>query len=480
MWVFAVLTISVLPIQAMTSYDTVIIGAGMSGLAAGIRLAHYNQRVCILEQHHAVGGLNSFYRQRGRTLDVGLHAMTNYVPKGTKSGPLSRMLRHLRLTWDELALVPQIGSTIAFPDVRLNFNNHFELFISEVRKFFPSQIDGFLKMVGELVDYDQLGLGTSGGSAREFVTRHIKDKTLVDMIFCPLLYYGGARERDMEFGQFCIMFRSIFLEGFARPFDGVRLILKKLIKKFQSLGGELRLRTGVQRIASKKGRVDKIELTDGTEVEAHNVLSSAGWQETMQLCDFDLAAEHGRQLGTGRLGFIETISVLDRQPRDLNHDRTIVFFNDSDRFAYENPDAPVDLRSGVICSPNNFDYSEPLGEGMMRITALANFDRWENLPPEEYQLQKRYWYEKTLESAVRFVPDFRKHVIDTDMFTPLTIRRFAKKENGAIYGAPDKKYDGRTPLENLFVCGTDQGMVGIIGAIVSGITISNRYLLARE
>ena len=42
-------------------YDTLIIGAGMSGLAAGIRLAYYDQRVCILEQHYSIGGLNSFY-----------------------------------------------------------------------------------------------------------------------------------------------------------------------------------------------------------------------------------------------------------------------------------------------------------------------------------------------------------------------------------------------------------------------------------
>ncbi|MDR3182636.1 MAG: NAD(P)/FAD-dependent oxidoreductase [Planctomycetaceae bacterium] len=459
------------------TYDTVIIGAGMSGLAAGIRLAHYNQRVCILEQHYAVGGLNSFYRQRGRTLDVGLHALTNYVPKGTKSGPLSRLLRHLRLTWDELALVPQIGSAIAFPGIRLNFNNHFEIFVSEIEKYFPAQIDGLMKLVNQLLDYDQLGLGTSGGSARQFVSQYITDAKLADMIFCPLLYYGGAKERDMEFGQFCIMFRSIFLEGFARPFDGVRLILKKLLSKFKTLGGELRLRCGVDRIFSKQGRVEKVKLQDGSEIEAKNVLSSAGWQETMQLCDCPAAVEQTPS-NTGQLGFIETISVLDKDPKDLGHNRTIIFFNDSDRFTYEKPGALVDTRSGVICSPNNFDYAESLDEGMIRITALANYERWKNLPPREYQEQKQYWYEQTLASAVRFMPDFRKHVIDTDMFTPTTIRRFTGKENGAIYGAPQKQYDGRTHLENLYVCGTDQGMVGIIGAIVSGITIANRYLLA--
>jgi phytoene dehydrogenase-like protein len=459
------------------AYDTVIIGAGMSGLAAGIRLAHYHKSVCIIERHHAVGGLNSFYRQRGRTIDVGLHALTNYVSKGTKSGPLSRLLRHLRLTWDELALVPQLGSTIAFPDVRLNFNNHFELFVSEVRKIFPRQIDGLMNLVNELLGYDQLGHGISSNSAREFVKRHITDPLLVEMIFCPILYYGGARERDMEFGQFCIMFRSIFLEGFARPFDGVRLILKKLLQKFKTLGGELRLRTGVRRIFSRFGRVEKIQLSDGSEVEAKNVLSSAGWAETMQLCDCPVAGEHGKQLGAGQLGFIETISVLDKEPKKFGHERTIVFFNDSDKFYYEKPNAPVDLRSGVICSPNNFDYNESMSEGIIRITALANFERWKNLQQEEYRKEKQFWYDQTLESAVRFMPDFRRHVIDIDMFTPLTISRFTGKENGAIYGAPDKKYDGKTHLENLYVCGTDQGMVGIIGTIVSGITIANQYLL---
>ncbi|MCL2624605.1 MAG: hypothetical protein FWD31_13155, partial [Planctomycetaceae bacterium] len=66
----------------------------------------------------------------------------------------------------------------------------------------------------------------------------------------------------------------------------------------------------------------------------------------------------------------------------------------------------------------------PLGEGMIRITALANHDRWASLDEARYKLEKLRWYDRTLASAVRFVPDFRNHVIDTDMFTPLTIRRF--------------------------------------------------------
>lgn len=64
------------------------------------------------------------------------------------------------------------------------------------------------------------------------------------------------------------------------------------------------------------------------------------------------------------------------------------------------------------------------------------------------------------------------------MFTPLTIRRFTWHDNGAVYGAPEKRFDGSTHLGNLFLCGTDQGYVGIIGSIVSGIAMANRHCLS--
>jgi len=384
------------------------------------------------------------------------------------------MLRQLRLAWDDLALSPQVGSSIRFPGVSLDFSNDFELFESEVNTKFPRQKDNFQRLVARLADYDQLGLDGSRGSARKRVSGLIDDPLLVEMIFCPLLYYGSAQEHDMDFNQFSIMFRAIYLEGFARPHTGVRLILRKLVQKFKSLGGELRLRAGVNRIAVRNGVAEKVVLDDGTELEARHVLSSAGWRETMRLCGEAALVD---QYSPGRISCIESTSILDTQPRALGHDRTIVFFNDSEWFHYERPVDLADLRSGVICSPNNFVYDEPLAEGVVRITALANYDRWAALDEQSYRAAKLRWYDKMVASAVRFVPDFRSSVIDTDMFTPTTIRRFTGHDNGAVYGGPEKRYDGTTHLRNLFVCGTDQGMVGIVGSIISGIAMANRHLL---
>jgi phytoene dehydrogenase-like protein len=455
-------------------YDTIIIGAGMSGLAAGIRLAYYDQRVCILERHYTIGGLNSFYRMRGRDYDVGLHALTNITPKGTKKGPLARLLRQLRMTWDELEIAPQIGSDIVFPGARLKFNNELDLLRSEVARAFPQQQDNFERLIGAVVEYDDLDESHQRISAREHVAEIIRDPLLVEMLFCPLMFYGSAREHDMDWGQFSIMFRSIFMEGLGRPFAGVRLILKQLVRKFRALGGELKLRAGVRRMIVRDGQVRGVELENGEILEGRRVLSSAGWCETMRLCD-DGAPVTSR--GAGRLSFCETIASLDVEPQDLGHDRTITFFNDWEKFDWSKPDEPCDVRSGVICSPNNFHYGQLLDDGTMRITALANFDYWSNLDEQSYRLEKLRWYDNITASAVRFVPDFRGRVVDTDMFTPTTIVRFTGHENGAIYGAPEKQFDGRTHLSNLFVCGTDQGFVGIIGSITSGISMANQHCL---
>lgn len=457
-------------------YDTLIIGAGMSGLAAGIRLAYFDQRVCILERHHTIGGLNSFYRLRGRDYDVGLHALTNFTPKGAKRGPWARVLRQLRFQWDDFSLAPQVGSAIRFPGVELRFGNGIDVLEADVAEKFPRQIDGFRKLQRQLMDYDELDQSRYDQSARPALSAAIDDPLLAQMLLCPLMWYGNSRRHDMSLGMFCVMFRSIFLEGFSRPLAGVRLILKNLVKRFRSLGGELKLRAGVERIKVAGDRAVGVVLEDGSELEARRILSSAGLVETLRLCDDSslVAAPAG-----GALSFAESISILDKQPRDLGHDRTIVFYNDSDTFHWDSPqDDLLDTRTGVICSPNNYQYDAGgLPEGVIRVTAQANFDRWMALPDAEYQRQKLRCYDRMAASAVRFMPDFRRHVVDTDMFTPKTIRRFTWHDRGAVYGAPDKRLDGATHLRNLFLCGNDQGFVGIVGSIVSGITIANRYCL---
>ncbi len=492
--------------NSASHYDVAIIGAGMSGLAAGIRLAHFGKRVCIFERHNAPGGLNSFYSLAGRRYDVGLHAMTNFVRPGVKGTPLGKLLRQLRIDRDEFALCEQKQSRIAFGphgEAALRFTNDFAVLESEVAHKFPAQIDGFRRLVATVRTYDDVSLDAPAASARAVVRQHVTDPLLEDMIFCPVMYYGSATEHDMEFGQFVIMFKALYLEGFARPFDGVRVIIRVLLEKFRAAGGERRMKCGVRSIRARDDRATALSLDDGSEITAEHVISSIGAPETDRLMEPNVQqptshaqlSEQNSALRTphaaipiGALTFVETITVLDCQPAALGWGSdTIIFFNDSPRFHYTRSEDQVDLRSGVICIPNNFNYGpgRVLPEGIFRCTCLASYGRWAHLPADTYRTDKQRWYAAIQRSAQRFLPlpsapdAFARATLTTDMFTPRTIAKFTGHLGGAIYGSPVKNRQGRTTLANVYLCGTDQGFLGIVGAMLSGISMANYHILQK-
>ena len=445
-------------------YDTVIIGAGMSGLAAGIRLAYFGKRVCIIERHYAFGGLSSFYRLGERQFDVGLHAVTNFVGPEVRSTPLPRLLRQLRLSRDDFELCPQRFSEIRFPGHRLRFSNDTGLLIQEVTESFPHQVDGFVRLVADVKEYDDLRPDVTYRSAREVLGTYLTDATLIDMLLCPLMYYGSAEEGDMDFTALVTLFKAIFCEGFARPRGGVRTIMRALVRKYRGCGGELRMKCGVGRLDTDGERVTGLALETGETITADAVLSSAGYFETMRLCS-DAEAGPPPVGRVGRLSFMESISCLDTTPAGLGLEAAVVFFN---------------VRSGVICCPNNFEDHDDLPEGLLRVTSLANFDHWNGLDEEAYRVAKEDCYQRVADRAARFIPDFRDRVVFTDTFTPRTIRQYTGHINGAVYGAPARIRSGRTRLKNLFICGTDQGFVGIIGAMLSGIAMANLHVLHSE
>ncbi len=467
-------------------YDTLIIGAGLSGLAAGIRLAHFGKKVCILEAHAVPGGLNSYYRRGQRCFDVGLHAMTNFVPKGARGAPLTKLLKQLRIPYDALELAEQIRCRIVFPGAALTFTNDFSCLREEVAREFPRAVDGFDKLAAQINDYDEISLDAPADlSARRELGRFISDPLLKEMLLCPLMYYGNAQEDDMDFTQFAVMWKSIFLQGFARPRQGMRHVIRLLLDRYAESGGELRLSCPVTRLACEHGRVQAVRIKNGETLTAEMILSSAGRVETSGLCSGQSEAAPANDLG--RLSFVELIACLDAEPRTLGIEDTIVFFSATDAFAYRRPEDLYDLKSGVLCCPNNFRYDgENLEEGVVRVTLQASYESWERVAGPDprraeagararYRTRKEETRAAMLEIAAQYLPDFRAHVTYTDLFTPLTIRRYTGHPTGAVYGSPVKSRKGLTPYENLFLIGTDQGFLGIVGSMLSGISMANLH-----
>ena len=459
-------------------YDVAIIGAGLSGLAAGIRCAHYNKRVIILEKHTVWGGLNSFYKKGGHHFDTGLHALTNWVRPGYKGPrlPLQRIMRQLRIKPDELELEPQNQSRVVFDDAQLVFDNDFERLTQSVADAFPAEKDNWLRLAERVAGYPDAKADGGRQSTRDVVSGIIRDPLLIEMILCPLFFYGSAEEDDLEFEQFRILFNSIFREGFCRPRGGIRQILDMLVERYQALGGQMRRNTAVESVVVEDGRVRSLQVSRGEPVTADVILSSAGRVETDQLrSDLDTVDLEP----VGQLGFVENLWVLDRDPAALGFQDCVVFFNRESSFAWRRPDASVDLRSGVVCVPSNYRRAEDESiQYLIRATHLADHQRWFGFEEAAYRAEKAKWAEASMAEVARFGQPFGEHVVYQDGFTPRTVKHYTSHINGAVYGSPAKVKSGRTDVANLFLCGTDQGLVGVVGAMLSGINMANLHVLS--
>lgn len=458
----------------MADYSLIIIGGGLSGLAAGIRFARFGGSVLILEKHAIAGGLNSYYFRKGFLLETGLHAMTNFADPGDKRAPLNRLFRQLKLSRHDFITHEQFSSLIHFPgDNTLRFSNDFPLLLDEIATRFPGQIDGFNRLLALVNGYNPF-TPDKWISTRAMLGRFLHDPLLTDMILLPLMVYGNSEEHDMDFSQFVIMFRSIYQEGFFRPDGTMKDFLALLVDQLTAYGGEIRYNSPVESIGLTDQQASHVKLANGETITCDAIISTVGAPGTFAM----LSLPRQEEKYAGRMTFVESIYILPRQAKkEVKSDHTIIFYCLSDQLPYCQPVKPVDTSWGVICFPENFQ-GMPLSDNFqIRITHAANYDLWKKAAPLEYKAMKQEWGAHSREITAKIIGNYQQNIVYEDSFTPVTIERFTAKARGAVYGSPVKVKDGRTPCRNVFIAGTDQGFLGIVGSMLSGVTIVNQHIL---
>jgi len=458
----------------MADWQLIIIGGGLSGLAAGIRAARFGLKTLIIEQHSLPGGLNSYYYRQGHLLETGLHAMTNFAPPGVKHAPLNRLFRQLQLPRRDFITHEQLESEIAFPGLSLRFSNDLNLLIEEVAAHFPGAADRFRALIKEVDAYDPFA-ERPWQSARAFLRGRLAEPLLEDMLLLPLMVYGNAEEDDMDLGQFAIMFRAVFLEGFFRPAGTIKDMLELLLAQYKAFGGEIRFRAPVAQILSEgDDRVRGIRLQNGEELTAEAMLSTAGIPGTAGMSGWPLKISSY----VGKMSFMESVTLLPELRLPPEHSaKTIIFYNLNNELVYHRPAEPIDSSWGVICFPGNFQDLPQSSPVQVRVTNAANYDLWRQADETEYRRLKEDCGQQSAAAVRKILGDYSRDAVFQDSFTPLTIERYTGKCAGAVYGSPVKIKSGRTPWPNLFIAGTDQGYLGIVGAMLSGVTIVNQHLL---
>ena len=453
-------------------YDVIIIGGGLSGLGAGIRLSYFGKRVAIFERHALPGGMNGFYFRNGHCVDAGLHAMTNIAPENIRSAPLNQLLRQLRIKRQELEIAPQNHSIISFPTAKLSFNNNLDSLKAQIADLFPYDATGFQ----ELCDFVEANAYTQNiprrQSSRALLEKHLKSPLLREMLLFPAMYYGSATPDDMDLQIFCNIFRSIFFEGLGRPAHGMRPLIQKLVTRFRENGGDLFLANGISQIRCNSNGVSSVLDDKGIEHTAELFVSSIGATETSAL--FTTPIPTLQSAIKGQMAFIEGIFGFSSPPANFGFDASIIFRNSDDDFTFRPPDTLYSTRSCLLCAPGNFTIcKDDFTAKSVKVSLLASPSRWFCLDEDHYRKAKQDAKASMLEILGNFAPGLTSCVEFCEIFTPKTITRFTGHINGAIYGSPDKCRDFKTGCPNLFLCGTDQELYGIVGALISGNVLAN-------
>ena len=86
-------------------------------------------------------------------------------------------------------------------------------------------------------------------------------------------------------------------------------------------------------------------------------------------------------------------------------------------------------------------------------------------------------------SEERRYPGFSEMVAFSELSTPLSVDHFTAHPHGAIYGVPATPERYRksclkpdTPVKGLYLMGTDAGTLGIMGAMMGGVSAASRII----
>ncbi len=287
----------------------VVIGAGLGGLAAAVRLRARGYDVTVLEAMEQPGGRAAVFRQDGFTWDAGPTVITAPYLLDELFELVGRDPR------DYFQLVPvDPFYRVEFPDgSSFDYAGDEERLIAEIARFEPRDVDGYRRLAARAerifeVGYARLAdrpfsrvrdmarvvpamlrLGNHRSVYAE-VSRHLRDERLRQVFtFQPLLVGGNP------FRTTSIYLLIHWLErkwGVHFALGGTTRIVAGLVRLLEELGVTVRMDAPVACIEVSDRRARAVRLEDGERIPAEVVVANA---DPTQVYGKLIAPEHRRR-----------------------------------------------------------------------------------------------------------------------------------------------------------------------------------------
>jgi phytoene dehydrogenase-like protein len=462
---------------------TCIIGAGISGLSAGIHALLQGFEVELYEAHYSVGGECTAWRREGYDINGCIHWLV-----GTKSGSPLRTIwetcgallpetgivnhEHIVSCMDEQGKVYHLYSDIRkMEDELLRISPEDEqeirLLIKIVKKL--QGLDMPVEKPEEMMTvWDKLKLAASYIPSGKFMQFGMKLSVsdYVKRFRSPILrnLLSGIVPGVLMTNAllFTLAYRTKGDGGW--PLGGSLRLAQRMQQRFEALGGRLFLNSKVEKIVVENGKTTGIKLDAEKDIRTFDYVMPA--IDVHALLNDLLGGKYvvpyfeQRFADPVKYPVISCTLVAIGVETDLSHRPHDLTFKPADELTVGNVEQPLLMFKHYAYDPAFC----PAGRTLAEFVILDfGYDYWDTLRKKSeqvYQSEKKRIVDMLLSELHRIYPETagKAHVID--VATPLTFRRYCNAYKGAYMsflstaGTMSKNHKGVIDgVERLYLAG---------------------------
>lgn len=436
-------------------FDVAIVGGGMAGMATAARLQAAGRTTIVFEAHGQVGGCAGFFRRRGFSFDVGATTLVDFEPGGV-GGELLDAIGMPAVNGEALPgytawlpdrVVHLHRDPASWADERLaklgdtpRHRRFWRLIDRIAAAFWQASRRGVklpLRSAGDVCHAVQ-ALGWRnlplvrwlGWTVGDVLRRHglRDDRPLVALLS---MLIEDTVHSTIDSAPFVNAALGVTIRGagLTRAAGGMRGFWGEFVRRYRTLGGELRTACRVERIEATRagfdvrtarGVVPAAQVVSAVPISLAARIGPPGVEAALRpFIERDAAA-----LGGAVVVFLgvpeEDVAGPSFTHHQLLHDY----------------DAPLGLGNNLFVSvsaPGDRD-SAPDGQRAVMISTHCELAAWRPLSSDEYAACKQAVGDRLVELARRVYPALGRRALVYEVATPRTFARFTSRPDGAVGG----------------------------------------------